>query len=691
MKFRSIHLLLCLLIPSLLTAQVDRSKAPEPGPAPVIKVGKYQSFKLKNGLKVFLVENHKIPRVAWSLVLEIDPFTEGDSIGYTAIAGQLLGTATATRTKDQIDEEIDFIGATLNTSSGSIFGAALKKHNETLLDLMSDVLLHPVFNLDELDKIKKQTISGLALSKTDPSSISGVVQDVLLYGKDHPYGEVTTEASVESVTRAMCEDYYRTYFRPNIAYLAIVGDLSLKEAKKLTKKYFGSWDPAAVHHHSYPLPQVPENVKVSIVDRPHAVQSVIKVTHPVVFTVGMDDYVAARVMNLMLGGPIARLDRNLREDHGYTYGVNSSLNQDKWIGSFSVSTDVRNEVTDSAVYQILRELERIRTEPAPSDEVEKIKNFMSGNFALSLERPATVAQFALNIARYGLPADYYANYLKYISEVRPEDVLEAANKYIRPEHCHVLVVGKADEIAGKLAGFSSTGTIQYFDVVGNPLDESDMKRAFPGGLTADKVIENYLAAIGGRSKLESLKDITINMTMEMQGMKLESETLRKAPGKFRMSMSMGGNILSLTIFNGTGGKTTGFQGEKTLEGDELENLRIQSLFMPELDYGTAGFSLKLLSIEKIDGKDAYKLEITDPSGGSSLEYYDAGTGYKIMEEKTEETPGGPLVQSSRFDDYREVDGVFYPHRIVISMGPQTITAEVDSITINSGIDDSLFE
>ncbi|KKL06466.1 hypothetical protein LCGC14_2595740, partial [marine sediment metagenome] len=159
MKYRQILLFVFAFIPIILSAQIDRSKAPEAGPAPDIKVGEYNSFELKNGLKVFVVENHKIPRVSYSLILNIDPFTEGDSNGYSAITGDLLGTATTTRTKDQIDEEVDFIGASLSSSSGSVYGASLKKHNDKLLELMSDVLLNPIFNQDELDKIKKQTIS----------------------------------------------------------------------------------------------------------------------------------------------------------------------------------------------------------------------------------------------------------------------------------------------------------------------------------------------------------------------------------------------------------------------------------------------------------------------------------------------------------------------------------------------------
>ena len=182
-------------------------------------------------------------------------------------------------------------------------------------------------------------------------------------------------------------------------------------------------------------------------------------------------------------------------------------------------------------------------------ELIKIKNYMSGNFSLALESPGTVARFALNIARYGLPLDYYANYLKYISEVSPEDVQAAAQKYLKPVNSHILIVGKADEIAGNLASFSSTGTINFYDVEGNRIDPMYRVTDFPEGTTAENIIEDYLSAIGGRSRLENLTDISVQMTLEVQGMALESELFRKAPDKFLMNMSMGGNIIQSTIDN----------------------------------------------------------------------------------------------------------------------------------------------
>lgn len=692
MKYLAYTILALLLFPNVLKSQVDRTRAPEPGPAPVIQVGEYKTFELKNGLKVFLVENHKIPRVSYSLVLDIKPFAEGDSLGYTDIAGELLGTATTTRSKDQIDEEIDFIGASVNTSSSSLSGSALKKHNEKLLEIMSDILLNPVFNQDELDKVKKQTISALAYNKNDPAAISETVSDALFYGKDHPYGEVTTEATVNSVTVKMCEDYYDTFFKPNIAYLAIVGDMKLKETKKLAKKYFGDWVPGEVPSKQYPTPEAPAALQVSIVDRPVAVQSVIAVGYPVEYTLGTDDYIKARVMNILLGGNSnSRLFKNLREDHGYTYGAYSSLNQDKFIGSFNAGADVRNEVTDSAVTQILYEMDRIRTEPVPLEELEKVKNYLTGTFALALEQPATVARFALNIARYGLPTDYYANYLKSLAAVTPEDISEMARKYIKPENCHVFVVGKADDVAENLAVLSPDQTINYYDVEGNYIDPASLRKALPAELTAERVVENYLAAIGGREKLEALNDVEINMKMSMQGMTIDAKMYQKTPDKYRMTMSMGDHVLSDTRFDGKVGRMSSMQGEQVLEEKQLENLQAQSQFMRELNYGELGYTLQLKSIEMVDGKETYMIEVFHPGSGTGYDYYDTESWLKIREDKVEETPDGNMIQTTNLSDYKEVDGILYPHKLDMVIGPQQISGTVESVKLNAGIDDAIFK
>ena len=197
-------LLLAVIITLPISAQVDRSVIPSPGPAPEIKIGDYQSFQLTNGLKVFVVENDKLPRIVFQLVVDTDPLVEGDAAGYVSAAGQLMRTGTATKSKDQLDEAIDFIGANISTSATSVFASGLSKHTEEIAQLMAEIVTQPNFTQDELDKIKKQMTSNLAVEKDDPNAIASKVRKALLFGKKHPYGEMMTEETVKNITLEKC-------------------------------------------------------------------------------------------------------------------------------------------------------------------------------------------------------------------------------------------------------------------------------------------------------------------------------------------------------------------------------------------------------------------------------------------------------------------------------------------------------
>ncbi|MBN2348255.1 MAG: insulinase family protein [Bacteroidales bacterium] len=671
--------------------QTDRSKPPKPAPAPEIKIGEYQSFKLKNGLQVFVVENHKIPKVSYSLVFKFDPILEGENAGYVDIAGQLIGTATKTRTKNQIDEETDFIGANLSASSTSVFASSLKKHNEKLLELMSDVILNAEFKEEELEKIRKQTLSGIAFEKDDPSSISDNVANVILYGKSHPYGEIETENTVNQITLEQCKKFYSTYYRPNIAYLAIVGDINVKEAKVLIKKYFDSWTSAEVPSAKYNTPEAPAKRTVAIVDRPNAVQSVVKVTYPVNLKIGDENYIKARVMNTILGGGTYRLFQNLRETHGFTYGAYSSLDADQIIGSFTASADVANAVTDSSVTEILYEMERLRTEKVPEEELTRAKNNLSGSFALSLERPETVARFALNIARYNLPKDYYANYLKNLEAVTAEDIMAMANLYLKPENSYVFIVGKAEEVSNKIKIFSPDGQLVYYDTEGNTYDPAERAKAVPAGLTGKMVFDKYFEAIGGRDKYASIQDIWFKMSANMQGMTLQIDQYQKAPDKFAMQVAMNGNIIQKQVFDGAKGKSIQMGQEMEITGKELDRMKLRSKIDVELNYEENGVSSNLKSIEDVDGKKAYLIELLLPTGETTSEYFDVETGLKLKTVSTMEAQGQTINQSITYDDYKDVDGLLFPFKMNQSIGPQSFDINVESVQINSGIEDSIFE
>ncbi|MCB0640285.1 MAG: insulinase family protein, partial [Phaeodactylibacter sp.] len=306
------------------SAQEFRKTAPQPGPAPDIQMGDYERFSLENGLDVIVVENHKLPRVSFQVYVDAPLIDEGDAAGYLSLAGQMLTQGTNTRSKAEIDEAVDFIGASLSSSSSGLYGACLTKHKNELLGIMQEVLMQPSFPEEQFEKLKKQTLSGLAQAKEDPNAIASNVASVLRYGEGHPYGRIETEASIQKLTLDQCKSYYQDYFKPNTSYLVVVGDIKPEEAKALAKQYFGSWKKGTIKSSNFATPEKPDEARVAFVDKAGAVQSVINITYAQELDLGDPNRLKVSVMNTALGGYFrSRLNNNLREDKGYTYGAGS--------------------------------------------------------------------------------------------------------------------------------------------------------------------------------------------------------------------------------------------------------------------------------------------------------------------------------------------------------------------------------
>ncbi len=682
---KAIYSILILAFTISVNAQVDRTKAPNAGPAPEVKIGDYQSFELKNGLKVFVIENHKIPVVSYSLSLDNDPVLEGDKVGYVGMTGELLRAGTTNRSKDEIDESIDFIGAQLSTSASGIYGRSLKKHTETLLELMSDILYNPTFPQEELDKSKKQWITGLKTQQNEPKAIASNVAGALQYGKDHPYGEIETEESINNITVDDCKSYYNTYFSPSVAYLIVVGDITLKEAKKEAKKYFSQWEAKDVPKHSYEFPRGYDSPKVVVSNKDGAKQSIIEVTYAIDLKPGTEDVIPAKLMNFILGGGSfsSRLMQNIREDKGYTYGAYSSLSSDELVGTFRASASVRNAVTDSALVQTLKEMNRIRTEKVPEEDLQMMKNVLTGSFSRSLEDPQTVARFALNIAKYNLPEDYYKTYLQKLNAVTSDEILNIAQKYIRPENAIVLAVGDVSQIKAGMKQFSPSGEVVEYDFFGDPVKSSPI----PAGLTALGVIDNYITARGGKDNIKKVIDITSSATATIQGMTLNIKAFKKSSGKLCVETYMGPNLLSKQVCDGVGAKVSSPQGEQVLQGEMLEQMKNEATLFPELEYANDGYSLELVGVEDVDGEDAYKVKVTNPAGNEQTLFFAKSSGLLVKEVSA--SPQGSAT--SLILEYTEVNGVKYPSKVSQSMGLQNIEVTVDKIEVNKGIDDSLFE
>jgi len=665
-------------------AQVDRTKFPQAGPAPEVKIGNAESFVLPNGLKVFVVENHKLPKITFRLLIDRDPIIEGKNAGYTSTAGELLRKGTKNRPKDKLEQEIDFLGADLFTSSTSVLASGLSKYTDKIMNIMADVILNPDFKQEELDKITKETLSGLAYSKDDPDAISNRVKSTLVFGKEHPYGEFETEESVKSITLDMCQKYYDTYCRPNISYLAIVGDINKAKAKTLVEKYLGKWEKKDVPKNTFTNPKAPIINKVALVDRSNSVQSVISICYPVDLAIGSEDEMKAKVANTILGGSATgRLFMNLRESKAYTYGAYSSLNPDKLVGNFSASAKVRNVVTDSAITEIFNEMKKIRNEKVSEKELLSAKNFLSGNFIRSLEQPSTIASFAINTALYNLPKDYYKNYLKNINAVTVEDVQMMAKKYIKPNNAIILVVGNGGDVAKNLTKFSISGKIDYYDFYGEKFDPNLKK--VPEGITVDQVLSKYVEVIGGKENILKVKDRTTKMSGTIQGMNITMTQIQKAPNKFYQLIDFGVGQQS-TVFDGEKGKAVSMGQEQSMSPEQTEQMKLGSLYSM-LEYKEKGIKYELTGIETINNKDGYRVVFTYPSGKKTTNYYDVNTGFLLR--LISEQGGG--VQTVDFDDYRDVQGVKYPFKLGVGTPNGTIEMITSSVEVNTNPSDTLFE
>lgn len=677
MKKFALGILVMLLATGITFAQVDRSKLPASGPAPEIKIGEAESFSLANGLKVFVVKNTKLPRVSFTLVFDRDPILEGDKAGLSTFIGDMMMGGTKNRTKDQLDQEIDFIGASLSASATSVSASSLKKHQGKVLELMADVLFNPVFPEAELDKLKKQSLTGLATTKDDPQAISSRLSRAVLYGKNHPYGESQTEQTTKNITLDDVKTYYQTYFKPNIAYLAIVGDIDKAEAQKVVNQYFGAWKKGVVPTFTYPMPVRAAKQAVALVDRSSSVQSVIDVTQPVAMKIGDPDYISSRLLNQILGGGSAsRLFMNLREDKGFTYGAYSSIEADKLVGNISASASVRSEVTDSAVYEFVYEIKNLVEKGVTQEELDKAKAELAGSFGRSLEQPGTVANFALNTARYNLPKDYYATYLQKLNAYSVAEINATAKRLIEPDKFIITTVGNGAEIKEKLAQF---GEVVEYDIMGEPakqlVAEADM--------TAEKVLENYLTAIGGADKVAAIQTAKISMDANVMGTSLTIAFVYDSQnGRYGQKTSIAGNVMQkTTLANGKGSMSV--QGNSMeMSPAQLAEAQLNSYLFPEAVYKANGYTATLDGLKDVDGKPAYKVVIATASGAKLINYYAQDSGLKIKYEN-------PASGDTFYGDYQPMNGVLLPMSWTIKSPqiPVPLEAKVTSLQVNVPVTD----
>jgi zinc protease len=462
---------------------VSRSKVERKNRAPVskdvlrVKLPTPVEAKLDNGLTVLVLSDHRFPTVTVRLNISgAGPiFEPADMHGLANVTAAMLREGTKTRTSRQIAEEVERLGASLSASSGYGSAAAamsvsgLSDNFDQWFALFTDVLTNPTFPPEELAKLKTRIKTQLKQARTDPSFLADERFKAAVYG-GHPASVVATTPEVlDKLTPEMLAAWHSARYVPQNAFLGIAGDVDATEVIAKLKQSLAGWKRTDFKETFPANPQPTTAKRIYLIDRPNSVQSTITMGN-IAIDRRSPDYVPVVVMdNIIGGGASARLFLNLREDKGYTYGVYSGFTALRYPGPWSASGDFRTDVTEGAMTELVRELRRIREERVPADELEEKKRAIVSSFALSLESPSQLLNYAMLRKIYDLPADYWDTYPAKIMAVTAEDVQRVARQYVNPETQQVVVVGDASKIKSILEKF---GPVEVLNTEGKTVAEA---------------------------------------------------------------------------------------------------------------------------------------------------------------------------------------------------------------------------
>ncbi|WKL42744.1 pitrilysin family protein [Flavobacterium sp. ZE23DGlu08] len=676
-------LLFILLVTGIMQAQ-DRTQ-PKPGASPVVNIKKPQTFVMSNGLKVMIVENHKLPKVSFSLSLDNAPYAEGNKKGVDDLTSSMIGNGSKKLAKDAFNEEIDFLGADLNFNSQGAYASTLSKYSKRILELMAEGALHPNFTQEEFDKEKAKLLEGLKSQEKSVPAIANRVVDALAFGKNHPSGEYMTEETIKNVTLADIQANYTNYFVPENAYLVIIGDIKYKEVKPIVEKLFGSWQKRSTPKLTYAAPENVPFTQINFVDVPNAVQSEISLVNTVNLKMSDPDFFPAVIATSILGGDFnSYLNMNLREQHAWTYGASSVIGSGKYVTKLRSTSAVRNVVTDSAVVEFIKEIKKIRTEKVSEELLSDTKAGYIGRFVMQVEKPQSIARYALNIETEDLPKDFYENYIKTINAVTADDVLRAANKYFLLDNKRIIIAGKGSEVIPALEKLKIP--MFYFDKYGNPLEKPVFKKDIPAGITAKSVIDNYIKAIGGEKAVSAVKTIVMNgtTTIPQAPSPLSFTSKIDAKGKLMVELAMGTMSLMKQVVNEKGAYVMQQGQRQNIEGTMLTDMKASATTFEELLLSKKE-GLALGGIETINGKEAYAVK-----NGKTTFYYDVTSGLKLAESKVIEQGGQTITQTTNYGDYKDVKGVKIPFNIIQNVGFE-LDIKMSDVKINEGVSDADFQ
>jgi zinc protease len=466
---------LLLLLPLHARQTLDRTKIPPPGKAPVLRIPKWTKAKLANGADLVISEKHDLPLVSFTITFlgGSNQFEPADRVGISGIVASMLSDGTKTRSGDDLSNALQLLGVSLNRSiggeTGSISFLSTTSKFAPALDVLADVLVNSTFPADALERQRALRLVALSQDRDRTGAISSVVFPKLLYGNAHPYGRSPTEQSIKSVTRDEVAAFYNSYFKPGRAIVVVVGDVTTADVKPTIDRALASWTGGGDKPtFSYPPIPARKSTTIYMVDKPGAAQSTFALGNPGPPR-STSDYFALQVMNRILGGQFqSRLNANIREEKGYSYGVGSAFAFGKGPGAFRAAGDVVTAKSDAALVEFMKELRGIGgMRPVTDEELMTAKAGLIQGMPDRFASVNAINSAITDLLVQGLPEDYYEKFTQNVSAVTKQDVVRVAKQYIDLDHLAIVIVGDRATVEAPLEA-TKIAPVVVLDIDGNP-------------------------------------------------------------------------------------------------------------------------------------------------------------------------------------------------------------------------------
>ena len=671
-----------------------------------LKLPEVERVELPNGLVLYLVEDHRLPKVeGYALIRTGARFEPADKIGLAGIVGDVMRTGgSATRKGEEVDRLLENVGASVETSVGATSATAslftLKENLPLTLDILADLLRNPAFPDDKIELAMVQERTAISRRNDDVGDIANREFAKLLYSKDSPYARHTEYETLQNIKRADLVDFHQRYFHPNGTILALWGDFNRAEVKKLVEQYFGSWPRQGVETPGLAEVRPGAEPGIYFVQKDDVNQTNLRLGH-LGGRLDDPDYYALNVMAEILGGGFtSRLVKRVRVELGLAYAVGAAWSaQYDYPGSFYVICNTRSDATVQATKEILSQLKRMTQAPVTPQELAVAKESLLNSFVFNFDSTGEIVRRLMTYEYYGYPRDFLDKFRANVEKVTVQDIQRVAQKHLHPDHLVILAVGRQQDFDQPLSTIGETKSLDITIPTPKPKVAAVPAATEESLARGRQVLELAIKGRGGLEALKGVRDISVlsrlTQVTPMGEQQFTSKRHLLLPNKFRQDVITPFGEITL-VLDGQSGWQKSPQGTGPAAPALVETLRKELaheliVLLPETFEGRR--TVQFVEGATVNDRPVAIIVVSDAAGEATWLYVDTETGQLLKMSFQTTSPRQGLVQEERlYSDFRPVGSLVLPFKVVVwQNGQKSSELTVVNVEVNAGVDPTLFQ